>query len=29
MRAGVLVPADDGGNTEHYRIIVNYPLDLK
>ena len=28
VRAGVLVPTS-GGNTENYRIILNYPIDLK
>lgn len=29
MRAGVLVPSGGGARTENYRIILNYPFDLK
>jgi hypothetical protein len=29
MRAGVLVPAGGGARTENYRIILNYPFELK
>ena len=29
IRAGVLVPSGGGATTENYRIILNYPFDLK
>ena len=29
IRAGVLVPSGGGATTENYRIILNYPIDLK
>lgn len=29
LRAGVLVPASGGAKTENYRIILNYPFELK